>query len=84
MTTFTITPTVTPSLASRVIETVFQYFSRSVLTRESADQAWIDSGLHRLDARTLQDIGAPAGLAERDSLREAWKLAAALDATRHL
>lgn len=84
MTTFTITPTVTPSLAGRVIESVFRYFSRSVVTRESVDQAWLDSGLDRLDAATLKDIGAPAGVVEGLSLREAWKLAAALDATRHL
>ena len=84
MTTCTITPTVAPSLANRVIDTVFRYFSRSVVTRESVDQAWIDTGLSRLDAATLKDIGAPPGVAEAESLREAWKLAAALDATRHL
>ena len=84
MTTFTITPTVTPSLASRALDAVWRYFSRSVVTRESVDQAWIDSGLQRLDAATLKDIGAPAGVAEAQALREAWKLAAALDATRHL
>jgi hypothetical protein len=84
MTTFTITPTVAPSLASRVLDSVGRYFSRSVVTRESVDQAWIDSGLGRLDAATLKDIGAPPGVAEAGSLREAWKLAAALDATRHL
>jgi len=84
MTTCTITPAVAPSFASRVIDSVFQYFSRSVLTRDSIDQAWIDSGLGRLDAATLKDIGAPPGVAESASLREAWKLAAALDATRHL
>ena len=84
MTTYTITPTVAPSLASRVLETVWRYFSRSVVTRESIDQAWIDSGLHRLGAATLKDIGAPPGVAESAELREAWKLAASLDATRHL
>ncbi|HEY8975684.1 MAG TPA: hypothetical protein VIN75_15805 [Burkholderiaceae bacterium] len=84
MTTFTITPTVTPSLASRLLEAASRYFSRSVVTRESVDQAWIDSGLQRLDAATLKDIGAPAGVIEGASVREAWKLAAALDATRHL
>ncbi|MBW8757687.1 MAG: hypothetical protein JF586_08765 [Burkholderiales bacterium] len=84
MTTFTITPTVTPSLASRLLESAFRYFSRSVVTRESMDQAWIDSGMHRLDAGTLKDIGAPPAVVEGMSLREAWKLAAALDATRHL
>jgi len=87
MTTFTITPSVAPSLASRMLESVFRYFSRSVVSRESIDQAWIDSGLHRLGAATLQDIGAPPGLVEglaSAELREAWKVAAALDATRHL
>ena len=84
MTTCTITPTVAPSLANRVIDTVFRYFSRSVVTRESVDQAWFDTGLSRLDAATLKDIGAPPGVAEAGSMREAWKLAAALDATRHL
>ena len=84
MTTFTITPTVTPSLASRAFDAVCRYFSRSVVTRESVDQAWIDSGLGRLDAATLQDIGVPPHVSERQRLREAWKLAAALDATRHL
>ena len=63
---------------------LFRYFSRSVVTREPIDQAWIDSGLGRLDAATLKDIGAPPHLAERAQLTEAWKLAAALDATRHL
>ena len=84
MTTCTITPTVAPSITARVLDAAWRYFSRSVVTRESIDQAWIDSGLHRLDAATLKDIGAPPGVAEHASLREAWKLAAALDATRHL
>jgi len=87
MTTFTVTPTVTSSFASRVLESAFRYFSRSVVSRESIDQAWIDSGLHRLDAATLKDIGAPAGVVESvqsAELREAWKVASALDATRHL
>ena len=84
MTTFTITPTVAPSLGSRILESMSRYFSRSVVTRESVDQAWIDTGLQRLDSRTLEDIGAPPGIAESATLREAWKLAAALDATRHL
>lgn len=84
MTTFTIIPTVTPSLARRTLDAVGRYFSHSVVSRESVDQAWIDSGLHRLDAATLKDIGAPPGVAESAELREAWKLAAALDATRHL
>jgi hypothetical protein len=84
MTTCTITPTIAPSLAHRALGAVWRYFSRSVVSRESVDQAWIDSGLHRLDAATLKDIGAPPGVAEHEALREAWKLAAALDATRHL
>jgi len=84
MTTFTITPTVTPSLAGRLLEAASRYFSRTVVSRESVDQAWIDSGLGRLDAATLRDIGAPPGVVEGLSVREAWKLAAALDATRHL
>jgi hypothetical protein len=33
MTTCTITPTVVPSLANRVIDAVFRYFSRSVVAR---------------------------------------------------
>jgi hypothetical protein len=84
MTTCTITPTVGAPLGSRFLELFFRYFSRSVVTRESVDQAWIDSGLGRLDAATLKDIGAPPHLSERAQLMEAWKLAAALDATRHL
>jgi len=87
MTTFTITPTVSPSLASRMLESALRYFSRSVVSRESIDQAWVDSGLHRLDAATLKDIGAPAGVVEgvqSAELRDAWKMASALDATRHL
>ncbi len=84
MTTCTITPTVTAPLASRFLELLFRYFSRSVVTRESIDQAWIDSGLARLDAAMLKDIGVPPHLGERTQLLEAWKLAAALDATRHL
>jgi len=86
MTTFTITPTVAPSVTRRVLESAFRYFSRSVVSRESIDQAWIDSGLHRLDAATLKDIGAPAGVVEgieSAEQREAWKVASALDATRH-
>ena len=84
MTTCTITPTASAPFGSRFLELFFRYFSRSVVTRESVDQAWIDSGLGRLDAATLRDIGAPTQLAERARLVEAWKLAAALDATRHL
>ena len=84
MTSCTITPTVSTPLGSRFLEVFFRFFSRSVVTRESVDQAWIDSGLGRLDAATLKDIGAPPHLSERAQLRDAWKLAAALDATRHL
>ncbi|HEY9024755.1 MAG TPA: hypothetical protein VIP05_10660 [Burkholderiaceae bacterium] len=84
MTTCTITPTVAPALTSRLLESVVRFFSGSVVSRESIDQAWFDSGLHRLDAATLKDIGAPEGVVECLSVKEAWKLAAALDATRHL
>ena len=84
MTTCTYTPTVTVPLGTRVFEALQRYFSHSVVTRESVDQAWIDSGLGRLDRATLVDIGAPPGVVDAMSLREAWKLAAALDATRHL
>jgi hypothetical protein len=84
MTTCTITPTVTAPLGSRFLEVFFRFFSRSVVTRESVDQAWLESGLGRLDAATLKDIGVPPRYGERMQLMEAWKLAAALDATRHL
>jgi hypothetical protein len=84
MTTCTVTPTVAPAFNSRWLDAIVRYFSRSVVTRESVDQAWIDSGLHRLDAATLKDVGAPPGFPEGMTQREAWKLAAALDATRHL
>ena len=84
MTTCTFTPTITAPLASRILKAVARYFSRSVLTREAVDQAWIDSGLDRLGRATLEDIGAPPALVDHAVQREAWKLAAALDATRHL
>ncbi len=84
MTTCTITPTVATAHGSHFLELFFRFFSRSTVTRESVDQAWLDSGLDRLDAATLKDIGAPPHLGERASLVEAWKLAAALDATRLL
>ena len=84
MTTCTITPTVSAPFGSRVLDAVLRYFNRGAVTRELVDQAWIDSGLDRLDATTLEDIGAPSHVGERARLREAWKLAAALDATRHL
>jgi hypothetical protein len=84
MTTCTITPTVAPAFPHQFLESVVRYFSRSVVTRDSIDQAWIDSGLDRLDAATLKDIGAPSELVEGMTLSEAWKLAASIDATRHL
>ncbi len=84
MTTCTLTPTYTPSRGARVLEWVARYFSRSVVTREAVDQAWIDSGLGRLGRATLEDIGAPPQLIERAEQNEAWKLASALDATRLL
>jgi len=84
MTTYTVTPTVAPAFSVRLLEPLFRLFSRSVVTRESIDQAWLDSGLHRLDAATLKDVGAPSALVESVSLHDAWKLAASLDATRHL
>jgi hypothetical protein len=84
MTTCTVTPTVSTPSGSRVLEAVLRYFSRSVVTREGIDQAWIDSGLGRLSRSTLEDIGAPPQLIDEAERREAWKLASALDATRLL
>ncbi len=84
MTTCTLTPTVRIPLGSRFLAAVARYFSHSVMTREAVDQAWIDSGLGRLGRATLEDIGAPPELVERAAQREAWKIASALDATRHL
>jgi hypothetical protein len=84
MTTFTVTPTLAPAFTSRVLDAAFRFFTRAAVARESMDQAWFDSGLHRLDAATLEDIGAPPAVAEAASLREAWKLAASIDAVRHL
>jgi hypothetical protein len=84
MTTCTLTPTVSVPFGTRLLEALQRYFSRSVVTREAVDQAWIDSGLGRLSAATLRDIGAPPELVDRAQQRAAWKLAAALDATRHL
>jgi len=69
---------------ARLLAALARYFSRSVVTRESVDQAWLDAGLGRLDAATLKDVGAPPLLADRQALAEAWKVAAALDAVRHL
>jgi hypothetical protein len=84
MTTCTLTPTVSVSLGTRALEALVRYFSRSVATREAVDQAWMDSGLGRLSRATLEDIGAPPALIDHAQQRESWKLAAALDATRHL
>ena len=84
MTTCTLTPTYVPSRGARILEWVARYFSRSVVTREAVDQAWIDSGLGRLGRATLEDIGAPPSLIDRAEREQAWKLASALDATRHL
>ena len=84
MTTCTATKTAAAPLGTRFLEVFFRFFSRSVVTREAVDQAWIDSGLGRLDAATLQDIGVPPHVSERQRVMDAWKLAAALDATRHL
>jgi hypothetical protein len=84
MSTCTITPTVSAPVPTRLLAAVWRFFSRSVVTREAVDQAWLDSGLGRLSRGTLEDIGAPPQLVELAEQREAWKLAAALDATRHL
>ena len=84
MTTCTLTTTLAAPLGTRFLAALFRYFSRSVVTREAVDQAWIDSGLGRLSRDTLEDIGAPPQLAAAAQQREAWKLAASLDAIRHL
>jgi len=84
MATCTLTPTLAAPLGTRFLEALFRYFSRSVVTREAVDQAWIDSGLGRLSRNTLEDIGAPSQLLAVAQQREAWKLAASLDAMRHL
>ena len=84
MTTCTLTPTYVPSRGARILEWVAYYFSRSVVTREAVDQAWIDSGLGRLSRATLEDIGAPPSMLHDVEQREAWRLASALDATRLL
>ena len=84
MTTCTLKPTLAAPLGTRFLEALFRYFSRSVVTREAVDQAWIDSGLGRLGRNTLEDIGAPSQLLAVAQQREAWKLAASLDAMRHL
>ncbi len=84
MTTCTITPTVAAPVGARVLRAVLRYFSRSVVTREAVDQAWIDSGLGRLNRATLEDIGAPPSMLRDADQRESWRLASALDATRLL
>jgi len=84
MTTCTITPTVATPIGTRVLQAVAHYFGRSVVTREAVDQAWIDSGLGRLNRATLEDIGAPPSMLHDVEQRETWRLASALDATRLL
>ena len=84
MTTCTITPTISTPLGARLLAAAWRFFSRSVVSREAIDQAWVDSGLGRLGSATLEDIGAPPQLIARAQQRAAWKLGAALDATRHL
>jgi hypothetical protein len=84
MTTCTLAPTLPAPLGTRLLQAIVRYFSRSVVTREAVDQAWIDSGLGRLGRATLEDIGAPASLIDEAQRRETWKVAAALDAVRHL
>lgn len=74
---------VPPSAASRLLETLARWFSHSVVTREAVDQAWLDSGLGRLNSATLEDIGAPPELVDEAHRREAWKVMGALDATHH-
>ena len=82
MTTCTLTPTVAVPFGTRLLQSVLRYFSRSVVTREAVDQAWIDSGLGRLGRNTLEDIGAPPSMLHELERREAWRIASALDATR--
>jgi hypothetical protein len=84
MATCPTTPTTSAPLGARLLATAWRFFSRSAVTREAIDQAWLESGLGRLDRDTLEDIGAPPQLLDRAEQRESWKLAAALDATRHL
>jgi hypothetical protein len=83
MSTTTITPTVSTSAGTRLLEALVRWFGRSVVTREAVDQAWIDSGLGRLNSATLEDIGAPPELVDDAHRRESWKLLGALDATHH-
>ena len=84
MTPCTANTSLAAPLGTRFLEALFRYFGRSVVTRDVVDQAWMDTGLGRLDAATLRDIGVPPHVSERQRLLDAWKLAAALDATRHL
>ena len=84
MTSCTLTPSVSVPFGTRVLEALQRYFSRSVMTREAVDQAWIDSGLGRLNRATLEDIGAPPSMLRDADQRESWRLASALDATRLL
>jgi hypothetical protein len=80
-----VAPTAAPSLGRRVVRALARYFSHPVVTREAVDQAWIASGLGRLDRSTLEDIGAPALLVlEAQRRSDAWKLLSALDVTRLL
>jgi hypothetical protein len=83
MSTITLTPTVSTARGIRLLEALVRWFGRSVVTREAVDQAWIDSGLGRLNSATLEDIGAPPELVGEAHRREAWKLLGALDATHH-
>jgi hypothetical protein len=78
------TPVRTPSRAARLGAGLARYFRQSVVTREAIDQAWIDSGLGRLDRRTPADIGAQSPLVDDARQPGAWLLAGALDATRLL
>ncbi len=84
MTACRLATTLAAPLGTRFLEALLRYFSRSVVTREAVDQAWIDSGLGRLSRDTLEDIGAPPQRVAVSEQREAWKLAASLDAIRHL
>ncbi len=84
MTSYTLSPTAATSIGSRLLRAVLRYFSRSVVTRDAVDQAWIDSGLDRLSRATLEDIGAPPAMLHDAEQRESWRLASALDATRLL
>jgi hypothetical protein len=84
MTTCTITPTLSAPLPTRFLDALLRFFSRSVVTREAIDQAWLESGLGHLSRDTLRDIGAAPQLIDLAERREAWRLGAALDATRHL